>query len=76
MGSGDEYGFMTAGQSDCSLYANKEKGGELINKIGSCDAGTYISAEEQIKTCFGNIESSEPNWRNTTRNQLLGCEED
>ena len=36
----------------------------------------YISAEEQIETCFGNIDSSEPNWRNTTRDQLLGCEED
>lgn len=49
---------------------------ELINKISSCDAGTYISAEEQIETCFGNIDSSDPNWRNTTRDQLLGCEED
>ena len=49
---------------------------ELINKISSCDPGTYISAEEQIETCFGNIDSSEPNWRNITRDQFLGCEQD
>ena len=32
---------------------------ELINKISSCDAGTYISAEEQIETCFGNIAQNQ-----------------
>ena len=49
---------------------------ELINEISSCGAGTYISPEEQIETWFGNIDSSDPNWRNTTTDQLLGCEED
>ncbi|PFX29968.1 tigger transposable element-derived protein 6-like [Stylophora pistillata] len=44
---------------------------ELINKIGSGDAEAYISAENQLEVCLGNIESSDPNWRKSLRDQLL-----
>ena len=39
-------------------------------------SNTTAPAKAQIETCFGNIDNSDPNWRNTTWDQLLGCEED
>ena len=44
---------------------------ELINRISSCDAGAFISAEDQLEVCLGIIESSDPNWRKSLRDQLL-----
>lgn len=49
---------------------------ELIKKISSCDAGAYISAEEQLEICLGNVDSSDPNWRKAIRDQLLDEEEE
>lgn len=49
---------------------------DLINKISSCDAGAYISAEEQLEVCLGNVDSSDPNWRKAIRDQLLDEKEE
>ena len=49
---------------------------ELIKKISSCDAGAYISAEEQLEICLGKVDSSDPNWRKAIRDQLLDEEEE
>ena len=45
---------------------------ELLNKVGSsCDANTFISAEESIDVCLVYIDDSDPNWKNDLRQQIL-----
>jgi len=49
---------------------------ELLDKVGSsCDAETFISAEESIDVCLRYMDKSNPNWRNELREQSLGDEE-
>lgn len=49
---------------------------ELLDKIGySCDADTFISAEESIDVCPGFIDDSNPNWRKDLREQILDNED-
>ena len=45
---------------------------ELLNKVrSSCDAKTFISAEESIDVCLGYIDDSDPNWKNDLREQII-----
>lgn len=44
----------------------------LLDKVSSsCDAETFISAEDSIDVCLGYIDHSNPNWRNDLREQIL-----
>ena len=38
----------------------------------SCSAEEYISAEDDIEVCGDFIDSSDPDWRETFRDELLG----
>lgn len=45
---------------------------ELIDTVGSSyDAEVFISAEDSINVCTGNIDKTNPNWRNDLREQIL-----
>ena len=45
---------------------------ELLNKVGSsCDAKTFISAEESTDVCLGYIDDSNPNWENDLWEKIL-----
>ena len=38
---------------------------ELIDKVdSSCDAHVFIFTEDSIDVCLGNIDKTNPNWRN------------
>ena len=45
---------------------------ELMDKVGSsCDAEVFIFAEDSINVCSGNIDKTNPNWRNELREQII-----
>ena len=45
---------------------------ELMDKVGSsCDAEVFIFAEDGIDVCLGNINKTNPNWRNDLREQII-----
>ena len=45
---------------------------ELMNMIDApCNADEYISAEDDIEVCAGYIDTSDPNWREIVRQELL-----
>ena len=37
-----------------------------------CTAEEYISTEDDLEVCSGYIDSSDPNWREVVREELLG----
>ena len=49
---------------------------ELMDKVGSsCDAEVFIFAEDSIDVCSGNIDKTNPNWRNELREQIIDDED-
>ena len=49
---------------------------ELMDKVGSsCDAEVFIFAEDSIDVCSGNINKTNPNWRNELREQIIDDED-
>ena len=49
---------------------------ELMDKVGSsCDAEVFIFAEDSIIVCSGNINKTNPNWRNELREQIIDDED-
>ena len=49
---------------------------ELMDKVGSsCDAELFIFAEDSIDVCSGNIDKTNPNWRNELREQIIDDED-
>ena len=45
---------------------------QLLTRVDdSCTAKEYISAEDDLEVCGGCIDSSDPNWRETFRDELL-----
>ena len=46
---------------------------QLLARVDeSCSGEKYISAEDDLEVCGGFIDSSDPNWRETFRDKLLG----
>ena len=46
---------------------------QLLTRVDdSCTAEEYISAEDDLEVCGGYINSSDLNWRETFRDELLG----
>ena len=46
---------------------------QLLARVDeSCSAEEYISAEDDLEVCGGFIDSSDPNWRETFRDEILG----
>ena len=46
---------------------------QLLTRVDeSCSAEEYISVEDDLEICGGYIDSSDPNWRETFRDELLG----
>ena len=49
---------------------------ELVDKVGSsCDAEVFIFTEDTIDVCSGNIDKTNPNWRNELREQIIDDED-
>ena len=47
-----------------------------MDKVGSsCDAEVFIFAEDGIDVCSGNIDKTNPNWRNELREQIIDDED-
>jgi len=47
-----------------------------MDKVGSsCDAEVFIFAEDSIDVCSGNIDKTNPNWRNELREQIIDDED-
>ena len=45
---------------------------ELMDKVGSsCDSEVFIFTEDSVDVCSGNIENTNPNWRNELREQII-----
>ena len=81
----DETGSFWRGLPDTSL---NEKGRRCRGRkqakqrrtwaffVGSsCDAEVFIFAEDSIDVCSGNIDKTNPNWRNEIREQIIDDED-